>query len=209
MPAARPILVLAAAAALAADVPAPAAPDAAPAAATSRLVTLHAGDPVSHVLNLSDGSFGSSIEGTRLVERRAHLDYGTYKDDALTLALEEDDRGILLDLGHWADLSRVYEFDEVVGWGVAFASISLADGEMKIARRLPKDSFQNLREGRGLLTTTLGERMASLPPVPGHVYLARVEDRRRKGTPLYAKFLVISHVPGDHVTLRWDRIPGL
>ncbi len=215
MPAARPIAALAAAAALAAGALAlasaeePPPPPAASAGGTSRLVTLHAGDPVTHVLNLADGTFGARIEGPRLVERRAHLDYGNYKDDALTVALEEDDRGVLLDLGHWADLARTYEFDEVVGGGIAFASLSSADGDVRIARRLPKDAFQKLREGRPLLAATVGERQVSLPPVPGHIYLARVEDRHRKTAPVYAKFLVVSHVPGDHVTLRWDRIPGL
>jgi hypothetical protein len=185
------------------DGPAPArAPD-------SRLLTLYAGDPVTHALDLADGSFGGAITGTRFDERRAHLDYGNYRDDALTVALEEDDRGVLLDLGHWADLAKALDFEEAIGGGVGFASLSFAEDEIKIARRLPRDSFQNLREARPILSTAPGERHANLAPVPGHIYLARVQDRFRKSAPVYAKLLVVSHVPGDHVTLRWSHVPGL
>ena len=64
-------------------------------------------------------------------------------------------------------------------------------------------------EGRALLATVAGGRRTSVQPVPGHVYLVRIEDRQRRRPPVFAKILVVSHVPSDHVTLRWDRIPGL
>ena len=81
MPAARRILILVAGAALAAGALALASaqegtgapPRPTPGLSTSSLVTLHAGDPVSHVLDLSDGSFGARINGPLLVERRAHV----------------------------------------------------------------------------------------------------------------------------------------
>lgn len=173
------------------------------------LVTLHAGDPLTHTLNLVDGSFGARIAGTEFRETRAHLDYGVYGDDALTVALEEDDRGLILDLGHWADLARAYRIEEADGGGVAFASISVDGSRPLIARRHPGETFQTLLEARPLLSSARGERRAALHPVAGHVYLVRIEHHRRDSPPVHAKILVVSHVPGDRVTLRWDRIPGL
>ena len=184
------------------DPPAPPAP-------TSRLVSLYAGDPEAHSLDLADGTFGARVTGRRLVEGTAHVDYGNYADDALTFALDEEDRGIVVDLGHWADLAKAYDYPEADGGGVGFASLSFEDPDFRIARRLPKDGFQNLREGRALLATVAGERRVSVHPVPGHVYLVRIVDRHRRNPVVHAKILVVSHVPGDHVTFRWDRVPGL
>jgi hypothetical protein len=182
-----------------------------PPAPATRLVTLHAGDPVSHTLDLAQGDFGARIEGTRLLESPAHLDYGNYADDAFTFALDEDDRAVVVDLGHWGDLAKAYEFPEADGGGIGFATISYSaeESDFRIARRVPKDGFQNLREGRALLATVAGDHRVAVHPVPGHVYLVRIQDRLRKRPAVHAKLLVVSHVPGDHVTFRWARIPGL
>ena len=176
--------------------------------AGSRLVTLHAGDPVTHTLNLSTGLFGGRIEGTRFVETRAHLDYGTYAENALSLALEEDDRGVFVDLGHWTALREAYGYDEADGGGIGFASIALDGDRVRIARRRQEDSPQTLREARPILSSHPGERRTSVVPLPGHILLVRLEDRLRKATPLLAKILVVSHVPGDSVTLRWALLPS-
>jgi hypothetical protein len=204
------ILAGAAAAAVAGGLGVVSAGDGPPAAApASRLVTLHAQDPLTHTLDLADGSFGARIEGTRFVEGRAHLDYGTYHEEALTLALEVDDRAHLVDLGHWADLARVHDLEEADGGGVGFASIHFEGSDFRIARRLPKDGFQDLRDARPLLGTVAGLHRLRFQPVVGHVYLVRVEDRQRRGTPVHAKIQVVSHEPGDRVTLRWSPVPGL
>jgi len=206
----RPALVLAVAAALVAGALAMARAEEESDAPISRLVTLFANDPVSHTLNLATGRFGARIDGPRLIEGKAHADYACYGDDVLTFALDDDDRGTAIDLGHWADLARVYDFPEADGGGIGYASISFDGSDLRIARRVPRDGFQVLREGRALLaTTTAGERRVAVHPVPGHVYLVRIEDRQRRSPAVYAKILVVSHVPSDRVTLRWDRIPGL
>jgi hypothetical protein len=184
-------------------------PPAPPPAPVSRLVTLYAGDPAAHTMDLAGGGFGARIEGTRLVEGAAHLDYGFYADDAFSFGIEEDDRAVVVDLGHWADLARAYEFPEADGGGIGYATISFEDSDFRIARRVPKDGFQNLREGRALLATVAGERRVAVHPVPGHIYLVRILDRLRRTPPIHAKILVVSHVPGDHVTIRWSRIPGI
>jgi len=180
-----------------------------PAPAGPGLVTLYSGDPVAHVLDLATGAFGARIDGTLLRETRAHLDYGTYADDALTLALDEDDRGLWIDLGHWADIARDMDIEEADGGGIVFASISVDGSEVRVAKRFPRDSFQNLPAGRPLLSSLAGERRVAVHPVAGHIYLARVEHRHRKTPPVHAKILVVAHRPGDSVVLRWEPVPGL
>jgi hypothetical protein len=173
------------------------------------LVTLYSGDPVSHTLNLVDGSFGAAVEGTLFRESRAHLDYGTYNDDALTIALDEDDRGLMVDLGHWVEVARSLGIEEADGGGITFASISVDAGKFRVAKKHPKDSFQDLLAGRPLLSSLAGERRVNLHPVPGHIYLVRIEDHHREAPAVYAKILVVAHRPGESVVLRWEPIPGI
>jgi len=179
-----------------------------PASGSSQLVTLYAGDPVTHALNLADGSFGGSIDGLRFVETPAHLDYGTYMADTLTLALGDDDRGHAVDLGHWADIAKTLGFEEAIGGGVGFASLHFADADVRIARRVPKDGFQDFRDARPILTAQAGTHLLRIPPAVGHIYLLRVEGVHRRGTPLFVKMQVVAHEPGERVTLRWAPLPG-
>ncbi|NUN52385.1 MAG: hypothetical protein HUU06_06310 [Planctomycetaceae bacterium] len=163
---------------------------------------------MTHTLNLVDGSFGARIEGTVFRETKAHLDFSNYADDALTVALDEDDRGMILDLGHWADIAREREVDEADGGGIVFSSLSVDGADVRIARRHPKDSFQNLLAGRPILSTLGGEHRASIRPALGHVYLVRVEHLHKRAPTVFAKILVVAHRPGESIVLRWEPLPG-
>jgi len=180
---------------------------AAGAAPASGLVTLYRNDPVTHAISLATGDFGARVSGTDFVLGPAHLDFGNYHPDALTVALSEDDRGLILDLGHQSDLAEAYRFTEEVGGGVGYASIHLRDGDLVIRRHFPEHAFQTLVEGRPITTVFRGERLASAPVVPGHVYLVRINDRKARRPDLFVRILVVSHQAGDRVTLRWEPLP--
>jgi hypothetical protein len=202
MRATAPLLVLfAAAAALAATGSvARAAPDAsAPARGVS---TLYALDPLRSTLNLSSGETGHVFEGAYVHNRGSDLSFGNYVEDALTVAVEGRRVGTIVDLGASADLARRYGYAETVGGGQGYASLHLDGRRAMITRKVGAPSFQALRENAALFAQ--GVPTASAPAVLGHVYLVRITDEVDRSFERIAKVLVVAHVPGQSVTLRWS-----
>ncbi len=168
------------------------------------LVTLHRLDPVTHTLNLATGRHGGRIEGAAFIETRAHLDYGVYAEDMFTVALEEDDRGAILDLGLASELPERYDFEEVIGGGRGYASIRLDGDRLAVRKNFPDDAFQHMESGRLLFPTHADANLASAPVAEGHVYVVRVRRKEASGDWVWAKLLVVAHEPGRWVTVRWD-----
>lgn len=197
-------LVLAGAAALAgAWTSLRAAPAESGTASTGGLVRLYRADPLAHTLDLSTGAFGNRFHDNELFEGRAHLDYGVYARDALTVALAEDDRGLIVDVGTGDDLAAAYEFEEVDGGGRAFASLRLSGDEFQVRRNFPEGAFQKLLEAKPFDTRRADAFRTSLPVFPGHIYLVRVWHKDHPEREVLAKVLVVDHDPGTSVTLRW------
>jgi hypothetical protein len=178
----------------------------APTSVNGSLVTLYRHDPVTRTLNLQTGAFGGAIMAREYHELPAHLDFGFYTEDAMTVALAEEDRGLILDLGTGDDLARTYEFEEVDGGGRAFASIRRVDNEFQIRRNFPETGFQLLKEARGILPRTGDAHRVAMPITVGNIYLVRVWNREAPETEVFAKILIVDHVPGRSLTLRWSTL---
>jgi hypothetical protein len=166
-----------------------------------RLTTLFKLDPLRSAISLADGADGNAIENRVVVDRESDLDFGNFNVDSLTVGIQSGRRGVLVDLGTQEALARRYGYAETVGMGQGFASIHLEDGRAVIRRPSDASSVQPLRESTELFG--LGVPSATRPAIAGHVYLARVIDERDRAFERIAKILVVAHVPGESVTLRW------
>lgn len=167
----------------------------------SRLITLYRLDPLRSTISLEDGGEGNAIRAGAVVTRSSDLDFGNYAPDAFTVGIVDGRRGVLVDLGSQESLARRYGYAETVGMGQGFASIRLDDGRAVIRRASDASSVQPLRESTELFG--LGVPSATRLVVTGHVYLARLVDERDRGFERIAKILVVAHVPGESVTIRW------
>ena len=168
--------------------------------AGSRLTTLYRHDPLHSAISLATGDDGRYFEGGYVRNRNSDLDFGNNNADALTVGIETGRRGVLIDLGSTDDLAKRFGYVEPTGAGQGYASIHYAGGRLVITRAV--EGFQPIPEGSRLLAgSTEG---ATAPAALGHVYLVRIVDARDPAFERIAKLIVVGHVPGESVTIRWD-----
>ena len=97
-----------------------------------------------------------------------------------------------------------YGYEETVGNGQGFASIRFEDSKLVILRDRRERVVQDLKETEQLFAPP--KSGAAAPVKLGHIYLVRITDRHDSNFQLLVKLLVISHVPGESVTFRWQSL---
>lgn len=167
----------------------------------SRITTLYHLDPARCAISLVTGDDGHVITDGYIRNRESDVDFGNYAKDAFTIGIEGSRKGVLIDLGSTEDLAKRFDFVEPTAGRNGYTSIHFAGGALLITRDVER-TFQSLPESKHLLGTTAP--LASLPVVVGHIYLMRLVDGRDPSFERIAKLLVLSHVPGESVTFRWD-----
>lgn len=173
-----------------------------PAAETgSRLTTLYRHDPLRSAISLATGEDGRYFEGGYARNRNCDLDFGNNNADALTIGIETGRKGVLIDLGSTEALAKRFGYVEPTGGGQGYASIHYVGGRLVITRAV-EGTFQPLPEGSQLLSGSV--EGATARAALGHVYLARLVDSRDPAFELIAKLIVVGHVAGESVTVRWD-----
>jgi hypothetical protein len=168
-----------------------------PAAAQEGVSTLYALDPLARTLCFTDGGAGSSIQAGSVFNRCSHMAFES-GPDRLVVGVQGAERGAFADLGTPEALARRYSYSETVGGGQGYASLALADGRITIRTGTRESPSQALREQQLL---SIPASAGSVSITPGHVLLARLQ--RHREPELFVKFIVLAHVPGQSVTLRW------
>jgi hypothetical protein len=166
------------------------------------LTTLYALDPLSHSLCFADGKEGHIFQENEAKNLCSDLDFGGYSADSFSVGVEGGRVGVIIDLGDDAGLEARYGYRETVGNGQGFASLHVEDGRALVVKEVRPRTFQELKESEQLFAD--GKSVAKAPVKVGHIYLVRITDRHDKGFQLLAKLKVVSYVPGESVTIRWQ-----
>jgi hypothetical protein len=171
------------------------------------ITTLYALDPLARTLCFTDGKDGHVFQDGQARNRCSHLDFDSYQKGAFTAGIQGGQAGIIIDLGTASDLQQGYGYEETVGRPNGFASIQIKDHKPMILRDRKTNTLQELREG-GILFQAASERDSSAKAtatiMAGHIYLARIIDRNDPSFQLLVKMLVLSYVPNQSVTFRWE-----
>ena len=167
------------------------------------IATLFARDPLTQSLCFRDGGPGSIFQSGQTRNRCSDLNFDSYTANAFSVGIEGGRQGVIVDLGTPQELKGKYGYSETVGSGQGFASINVRNGKGLILKDYKSGQLQELAESAQLFRNP-PDRYSSIPVKIGHVYLIRVTDRHDKAFEVLAKILVIAHVPGESVTIRWS-----
>lgn len=177
---------------------------------TGGVVTLYPRDAIAASLCFNDGKDGLVIQQGEVRNRCSHLRieerhreaFGS--DEQISIGVQGGQLGTLLDLGEESQLTQKYGYTDLPG--IAFTSIQLSDGNVKILKSRQRREFQELKEAMPLLQAEAAQMRSSvsLPISVGHIYLGRILDRNDKNFDLWVKILVLAYVPGQTVTFRWQ-----
>ena len=168
------------------------------------LSTLYALDPLSQSLCFRDGSAGHMFQQREVKNRCSDLNFHNYAANQLSVGIEGGREGVIVDLGTNSDLTRNYGFDDTVGGGQGFASISFAGGKFKIFKDRRAGTMQNLNESEQIFAQP--KPSATAPVKLGHIYLLRITDRHDRDFQLLVKLMVVAFRPEESVTLRWEML---
>ena len=166
------------------------------------ITTLYALDPLSSSLCLADGKYGHVFQEHETRNLCSDLDFGSYHAENFSVGVEGGRVGVILDLGDAAELKKRYGFEETVGMSQGFASLHAEGDKVFVLKERRPQTFQELQESGQLFAE--GKSVASAPIKVGHIYLVRLTDRHHRGFQLLAKLKVVSYVPGESVTVRWQ-----
>jgi hypothetical protein len=166
------------------------------------LTTLYSSDPVSRSLCFLDGKEGGFMQNGKMFNRCSHIEFDGYVTGSLSVAIEGGATGRIIDLGTAADLRKQYRYQETVGNGQGFASITLKDSELMILKDYRKGTLQTLGQASQLFENN--QNVASAEAKAGHIYLARITDANAKNLNLLVKLIVLSAKAGESVTFRWE-----
>ena len=166
------------------------------------IATLYALDPLASSLCFADGKDGRVFQQNETRNRCSDLDFGNYGGGGFSVGVEGARRGRIIDLGDAAELESRYGFRESVGRAQGFASLHAKGGRVFVLKSSRPQAFQELEESDELFAE--GRAGASAPVKVGHIYLIRITDRSDKGFQRLTKVKVISYVPGESVTIRWQ-----
>jgi hypothetical protein len=166
--------------------------------------TLYALDPLATTLCFEDGRYGHVIQQNEVRNRCSDIGYGRYDRGGLSVGIEGGRLGVIIDLGDADELRGRYGFDETVEQGQSFASLHARGDKVFVLKESRPQRFQEMSESEQLFAE--GRSVASAPVKVGHIYLVRITDRHDKGFQLLAKLKVVSYVPGESVTIRWQAL---
>ena len=166
------------------------------------LTTLYSSDPVGRSLCFLDGKEGGLIQNGRAVNRCSHIEFDAYAPGGLSVGVQGAENGRIVDLGTTAELRKQYGYEETVGNGQGFASITLKDGELMILKDYRTRTLQTLDQASKLFEDNRG--ISSADAKAGHIYLVRITDAYDKNLNLVVKLIVLSAKPGESVTFRWE-----
>ena len=166
------------------------------------LTTLYALDPLASSFCFADGKDGRVFQQNETRNRCSDLDFGSYAAGGLSVGVEGGRVGVIIDLGDANGLRERYGFPETVGNGQGFASLHAEGDKVFVLKGSRPQTFQELKESEQLFAE--GKPSASAPVKVGHVYLIRITDRHDKSFQRLAKLKVVSYVPGESVTIRWQ-----
>lgn len=169
------------------------------------IATLFARDPLTQSLCIRDGGPGSVFQDGQLRNRCSDLNFDSYSANQFSVGVEGGRQGVIIDLGTPQELKGKYGYSETVGTGQGFASIEVRNGKALILKDYKSGQLQEMGES-GQLFREPGNNYSSIPVRLGHVYLLRITDRHDKAYEMLAKLIVIAHVPGESVTVRWQLI---
>jgi len=169
------------------------------------IATLFALDPLAQSLCFKDGRFGAVFQNGQTRNRCSDLNFNSYTANSFSVGVEGGRQGVIIDLGTPRDLQTKFGYSETVGSGQGFASIDVKNGKALILKDYKTGELQELL-GAAELFTVQPRSTASAPVKLGHVYLMRVTDVHDKSYEMFAKILVVAHVPNESVTVRWSVI---
>ena len=176
-----------------------------PGDASTGIATMFARDPLTQSVCFKDGGPGGIFQAGQTRNRCSDLNFNSYKANAFSVGIEGGREGVIVDLGTPEELKAKYGFQETVGNGQGFASIDVKNGKALILKDYKAGNKQEL-SGTTALFATPTDAAASAQVKLGHIYLLRIVDRNNAGLDLFAKVLVVAHVPGESVTIRWQTI---
>jgi hypothetical protein len=166
------------------------------------IATLYALDPLASWFCFADGKDGHVFQDNEARNRCSDVNFGGYTPDVFSVGVEGARRGVIIDLGDAAELETRYGFRETVGNGQGFASLHADGGKVFVLKSRRPQQFQELQESAALFAE--GKGKASAPVKVGHIYLIRITDGHDRNFQRLAKVKVISYVPGESVTIRWQ-----
>jgi hypothetical protein len=168
----------------------------------SNISTLYALDPLAQSLCFRDSGPGGVFQSGQVRNRCSDLNFNSYYAKSFSVGVEGGKQGVIIDLGTAVDLKTKYGYSETVGNGQGFASIDIANRKVLILQDYKSRKVQELAESADLFSVS-PKSAASVPVKVGHIYLMRVTDNNDKSFEMFAKLLVIAHVPNESVTVRW------
>jgi len=168
------------------------------------VATLYALDPLAPSFCFRDASAGMVFQQHEVRNRCSDVNYNTYYAEHFAVGVEGGRVGAIIDLGTAVELKKAYGFDETVGNPQGFASIHVENGKLVILKDRRAGVMQDMKETEQLFAPP--KSRANAPVKLGHIYLARITDRHDSSFQLLVKLLVISHVPGESVTFRWQSL---
>jgi hypothetical protein len=169
------------------------------------IATIWARDPLANSIEFADGREGCIFQDRQVKNSKSDLDFDNYHAGEFTVGIQGSVVGSIVDLGSPADLQAKYRYRETVGGGQGFASIRPEGGEFVILGPDGKTSKQPLGEAKALYDGLKPGAHALVQM--GHIYLVRLQDGP-KSKDRITKFLVLAHIPGESVTIRWVRLEG-
>ena len=173
-------------------------------AVTGGVITLYAADPIGQSLCFKDNAYGLVIQENQVRNRCSDINFNGYLKNGLSTGVEGSRQGKIVDLGTADELKKKYGYEETVGQGQGFASITVMDGRPSILKDRRAGTLQDLDEATTLLDTPANS--ASAPIKLNHIYLVRVSDSSDKFYEQLAKIVVLSFVPDQSVTIRWEQV---
>ena len=171
---------------------------------TGGVITLYAADPTGQSLCFKDNAYGMMIQGGKVFNRCSDLNFNGYLKNGLSTGVEGGRQGKIIDLGTADDLKKKYGYEDTVGQGQGFASITVMDGRPSILKDYRAQTLQDLEEAVSLLDAP--SNSASAPVKQNHIYLIRISDTTDKLYEQFAKIVVLSFVPDQSVTIRWEQL---
>jgi hypothetical protein len=165
------------------------------------VATLYALDPLAHTFCFREGQAGLVIQQNEIRNRCSDVDFNSYNAGNFTVGTEGGRVGSIIDLGNPAELKQKYGYPESsLQTGQGYTSIRVENDAVVILKE--RGTVQPLTESQELFNE--GKSLATLPIRLGHVYLVRLTDRHDKSFQLLAKMMVVSYVPNESVTIRWQ-----
>lgn len=171
------------------------------------IVTLYALDPLASSLCFDDGADGRVFQQGEVRNRCSHLDFNQYYNGAFTVGIQGGDQGVIYDIGTATDLQQVYGYEETVGKGSGFASLQRKNDKILILKDRKAGTLQEVKESLVLFQQPLSNvsptsQYADIKP--GHIYLARITNKRNPESQILVKLLVLAFTANESVTLRWE-----